>query len=669
MIYYRIAVNAPLREPLTYSYDGELSPGQLVQAPLGKRQVSGVVLEKDPEPSTEFKIKPISSLHEETPQLKESYLKWAQWISRYYFHPVGQVAHTGIPSLKKNSQRKSKKRPLIPEVDSVTPPQLTEEQTTVVQAIGFDGGFKTHLVHGVTGSGKTEVYMELIHARLEKGQACIVLVPEISLTPQLVRRFAERFHDQIAVLHSGLTDRERTDQWWSMVDGQKKILIGARSALFCPIPNLGLIVIDEEHEPSFKQEEKLKYHARDTAIMRAHFEDIPIVLGSATPSLETWQNAKSGRYQLHQLKKRVQDRPMPDVEIIELTQERKARKEQGRAEELPFWLSDRLFEELKRILDENQQAGLFLNRRGMAQVVNCQSCGFIFECPNCAISLTLHGKNHLNCHYCGYEQILKDKCPQCSEPDISPLGLGTELIENDLRQLFPEARLARADRDEVTGREDMEELVRDVERGDVDILIGTQMIAKGLDFPKMNLMGLILADVGFHMPDFRATERSFQLLTQVSGRSGRHSETPGKVIIQTYYPEHASIQFAKTVDFEGFASQELPLRESLSYPPFARLASIRLQGIKSHVVEQAARTLAQRGQQLSKTFKAFESIRILGPAPAPLARLRGQYRYFVLIKSHSSPQLNEFCDKLIGDQKWVPSGTRVLIDIDPITMM
>ncbi|RYZ79384.1 MAG: primosomal protein N', partial [Proteobacteria bacterium] len=375
-----------------------------------------------------------------------------------------------------------------------------------------------------------------------------------------------------------LTPREKTNQWWAMVEGKKQILIGARSALFCPLPKLGMIVIDEEHETSFKQDEKLKYHARDAAVMLAKFSACPVVLGSATPSLESWQNAKSGRYRLHQLKHRVADRAMPTIEVIDLRGEREERKIEGTQDKFPFWCGEVLFKAIGETLEKGQQAALFLNRRGVAQAVICPDCGWVPACPNCAVKLTLHGKSHLLCHYCDYHETLTEYCTECKDGEPKPIGLGTELIERDLTRLFPGARIARMDRDEITTREDLEDAVRSIENREVDILVGTQMIAKGLDFPGLTLVGLVMADVAFNLPDFRASERAFQLLTQVAGRSGRHlDEGAGRVIIQTYNPEHPSIHYTVNHDYEGFAEYDLGFREPLHYPPFWRLASFRIQ--------------------------------------------------------------------------------------------
>ncbi|WP_373998537.1 primosomal protein N' [Bdellovibrio bacteriovorus] len=673
---WRVAVDAPLPEALTYSFAHPLKRGQLVNVPLGRRKVKGLVLgptDKVPE----FEIKSIDSIDEEYSPLPEPFMKWLEWLAQYYIHPIGQVVQSAFPPLKKtDKQRQSKRPPVIPKLESDTNLNLTEEQSACFESISQHHNFSTHLLFGVTGSGKTEVYLRLLEKVLSEGKRGLVLVPEISLTPQLIQRFARRFGDKIAALHSQLTDRERTNQWWDIVEGRKSILIGARSALFCPIEDLGLIIVDEEHEPSFKQDEKLKYNGRDAAVMMGKMMNCPVVLGSATPSLETWKNAVDGKYLLHTLRHRVANRALPEIEVIDLRKQKDDSDEQKKIIEkyshLPFWLSPKLYERMHEVLDRGDQAALFLNRRGIAQMVVCPACGHTRECPNCDISLTLHAHSHLICHYCDYHENFKTKCPDCKEGQLEAIGLGTELVETDLTRLFPGKTIARADRDEIQSRTDLEDLVQKMETGEIDILVGTQMIAKGLDFPKLKLVGLVLADVGFNLPDFRATERSFQLITQMSGRAGRHvqeGEAPGMVIIQTFNAEHDSITFARNHDFEGFAKHELDIRGQLSYPPVGRLVSFRIQGTHLGKVEDTAGLLARRAHALKAQFPQYNSIEILGPAEAPLSKLRGQFRFHLLIKTTQVAAANPFSRQLLGDQEWIPSGIKILIDIDPMSLL
>ncbi len=673
---WRVAVDAPLPEALTYSFDAKLERGQLVNVPLGKkRKVKGLVLGTTTEVG-EFEIKDIESIDEEYLRLPDTFVKWLEWLSQYYIHPIGQVVQSTFPPLSKTDKvRKSSRPRVVPLLAADSGHSLMDEQQKCFDDISKFKDFSTHLIFGVTGSGKTEVYLRLLEKVLQEGKRGLVLVPEISLTPQLIQRFASRFGDRIAALHSQLTDRERTNQWWEIMEGKKSILIGARSALFCPMDDLGLIIVDEEHEPSYKQDEKLKYNGRDAAVMRGKFANCPVVLGSATPSLETWKNAKDGKYHLHTMKNRVAGRALPNIEVVDLRENKdKARDNphEHNKSKLPFWMSPVLYQKMQETLGRGDQTALFLNRRGIAQTVICPACGHTRECPNCDINLTLHASSHLICHYCDYHENMKAKCPDCKEGEVEALGLGTELLETDLAKLFPDKIIARADRDEIQNRAELEDLILRMEQGQIDILVGTQMIAKGLDFPKLKLVGLVLADVGFNLPDFRATERSFQLITQMSGRSGRHiqpGESPGIVIIQTFNTEHESIIYACNNDFEGFAENELVTRAQLNYPPVGRLVSFRIQSSKQGQAQEAARLLARRALKLKNQHTQYASVEVLGPAEAPMAKLRGQFRYHLLVKA-SSPQVsNSFSRQLIGSGDWLPSGTKILVDIDPMSLL
>lgn len=666
--YVKLAVEAPLLNALTYKTTEDWPAGTSVIVPLGRRKANAIILGPG-EASENFEIKSIDVVNEDRPILPHKYLRWLEWIADYYVHPIGLVTALAFPPLKnKTSSRKSKKSDILKNIDILPRPKLTIEQASCLESILSHTGFQPHLLHGVTGSGKTEVYLQLLEQTLSTGKRGLVLVPEIALTPQLIQRFASRFGDQIAVLHSHLTDRERTNQWWSVLDRQKKILIGARSALFCPIDDLGIIIVDEEHEPSYKQDEKLKYNARDAAIVLAKNYDIPIVLGSATPSLESWQNTLTGRYKLHSMLSRVGERKLPTVQVVDL-RELKTQKAEGLHAELPHWMSPILFSEITQTLEKNEQVALFLNRRGIAQTVLCSDCGYIYRCPNCEISLTLHGRANLVCHYCDYNSQLGHICESCKSGEPKSLGLGTEQIEEDMAKLFPSRRIARADRDEIHSRELLEELISKMESHEIDILVGTQMIAKGLDFPKLTLVGLVLADIGFNLPDFRATERSFQLLTQVSGRAGRHVMDGGRVIIQTYNPEYASITYAKNIQYREFANFELSARRELNYPPFGRLASLRITAKTPKLGIETAERLASRAENLKSLNSAYANIQILGPTEAALAKLRGKYRFHLLLKALAPNVLSAFCRQLLSDSSWIGSGTKVQVDIDPLNLL
>ncbi len=673
----RVAVDAPLKEKLTYlqNSDCPVNRGQLVNVSLGKRLAKAVVLEELQPAETEieekkYTLKAITSIDDEFPPLKDPFLKWIEWIASYYAYPLGRAVQLCFPPLSKSKiKRVSKRSAVVPIVAKRSEHNLTEEQIHCLTEIKKHSTFAVHLVHGVTGSGKTEIYLNLFEKTLLEGKKGLFLVPEISLTPQLVHRFAERFGEQIAVLHSQLTDRERTNQWWLMVNGDKKILIGARSALFCPMENLGLIVVDEEHEASYKQDEKLKYNGRDAAIMLGKFLNCPVVLGSATPSLESWKNTLDQKFLLHQLKKRVENRPLPDIEIVDMRIEKDLEK---KSPEKPYWMSQQLYNEMKIKLEQKEQVALLLNRRGMAHLIFCPDCGHTAECPNCDISLTLHAKSHLICHYCDYHENYKVKCTDCKVGDYIPMGLGTERVEEDLKKLFPLANVSRADRDEINTRQELEELIQKMENSEIDILIGTQMIAKGLDFPNLKLVGLILADIGFNLPDFRSSERSFQLMTQMSGRSGRHTkldEGPGKVIIQTYNTTHDSLTFTQNHDYEGFAKNELASRLQLNYPPYHKMAAIRIQSLSLEKVKSTCYVMAQRARSCKEKFIIYKEIEILGPAQAPMAKLRNQFRYHIIFKHPNSQLLNQFITLVLSDESWVPNQVKVLVDIDPINLL
>ena len=668
---YLVAVDAPLPEPLTYlaPIDGRVvARGQPVHVSLGRRKARGVVVGPvTTELPPGIKIKPITDLDDERPPVPAVYMDWLEWLAKYYIFPLGMIVPTVYPPLSRRTKRAPRKSAAVRDFDQRSaPPTLTTEQTNAIRDIEAKPGFGVHLLFGVTGSGKTEVYLHLLEDIIAGGKQCLVLVPEIALTPQVIERFSRRFPGQVAVLHSGLTPREKTTQWWNVVDGGRKILIGARSALFCPMPHLGLIILDEEHEPSYKQDEQLKYHARDAAIVLAKNLNVPIVLGSATPSLETWANVTAGKYHCHRLAERVNARPLPTLQVVDLRETLAKRRDEPSS--LPFWMSDELHHEMEHVFAKNEQAALFLNRRGLAQTAQCRACGFKVECPNCSVALTLHHRSHLVCHYCDYSERLREICPDCKASPLEALGLGTERLEEDMRTLFPDARLARADRDEVQSREDLERLIDDVEQHRVNLLIGTQMIAKGLDFPKLNLVGLVLADLGFHWPDFRASERSYQLLTQVSGRSGR--QTPGRVVIQTYDPDHPSIRFATAGTFGDFAEFELTERRELNYPPCWRMAMFRITSADAARGEDVAEQLVRRAVAAREHYASFaDAVQILGPAPAPLHKLRNKYRYQVIVKGDGAPRLNAFCRRVLGDGAWVPAGTKVQIDIDPFAMM
>ena len=544
------------------------------------------------------------------------------------------------------------------------PDRLTAEQQVAVTGLttALDaGGFATFLLHGVTGSGKTEVYLRLVERALELGKGALVLVPEIALTPQLVGRFKTRFGPQIAVLHSALKDRERLRHWQLLRKGTVKIAVGVRSAIWAPVMNLGVVVVDEEHDPSFKQDEKLKYQARDLAVVRAQKAGALVVLGSATPSLETLENARRGRYQTLRLDRRVDDRPMPTIALVDL---RVARPRQP--DEEPPVLSAPLKEAIGQTLAKGQQVILFLNRRGHSTFVLCEVCGESLKCQDCDVCLTHHlSSRRLVCHYCNRQQYLPDNCPKCSGP-LLQLGVGTERVEAEVASGFPGARVGRLDRDAVSNNERLTELLASFARREIDVLVGTQMVAKGHDFPGVTLVCVVLADSSLALPDFRAAERTFHLLTQVAGRAGRGKD-PGHVLVQSYHPESEAVARMLRSDFDGFAQTELRRRKALGWPPFTRLAMVRLEGDDAAVTAATARRLGNAMAQ--RLPPASVGVRLLGPAPAPLARIKGKTRWQIVLKGPTHAALAGPLDAAEALLNELPSSVKVVLDVDPGAML
>ncbi len=514
----------------------------------------------------------------------------------------------------------------------------------------------TVLLHGVTGSGKTEVYLQAIQHALDQGRGAIVLVPEISLTPQTVDRFRARFGDCVAVLHSSLSDGERHDEWHRIRNGEARIAIGARSALFAPVERPGLVVVDEEHEPTYKQDESPRYNARDVAVMRGHLENCCVVLGSATPSLESFHNVREGRYELVRMLQRVDDRSMPLMRVVDMRLE--AEKE-GR----PHIFSAELVEAIYDRLDAREQVILFLNRRGFSSSLQCERCGFVAECAACSISMTYHKRAHkLLCHVCGAEEKVPERCPDCSDPAFKYAGMGTERIEEVLEKLCPKARVARMDSDTMRGKDAYRTVLDRFRTGKIDILLGTQMIAKGLDFPNVTLVGVLHADLSLHVPDFRAGERTFQLLTQVAGRAGR-GEKAGEVIVQAYTPHHPAIQAAQDLDYDGFCTQDLEFRRELGYPPFSHLALLTFKGADEGLVASVADRFASL---LSSVLPS--SVVQSPPVPAPLARAKGLYRYQVMLRCGHTVKMTKPVRHVLSSFK-VPKTVSCTVDVDALSLL
>jgi primosomal protein N' (replication factor Y) len=512
------------------------------------------------------------------------------------------------------------------------------------------------LLHGVTGSGKTEVYLQAIRYALDQGRGAIVLVPEISLTPQTVERFRSRFGDAIAVLHSHLSDGERHDEWYRIYDGKARIVIGARSALFAPVANLGLIVVDEEHEPSYKQAEAPRYHARDVAVMRGQIEGCAVLLGSASPALESFYNVRRGKYALAVLSHRVDHRQMPAMRIVDM------RIEAEREGHVSI-LSRELAEAIRSRLEQVEQTILFLNRRGFATTVLCPVCGFVAVCDQCNLKLTYHKEaGELRCHMCGRVSKAPERCPACGDRTIKFTGIGTQRVEAVVRAFFPKARVQRMDADTTARKLAYHDILGDFKSRKIDILIGTQMIAKGLHFPGVTLVGVIYADLSLHLPDFRAAERTFQLLLQVAGRAGR-GDVPGEVIIQTFTPEHPAIQAARRLDYAGFMDQELESRRELVYPPFSHLACVTIEGPGEELVAMTGGLLAKQLQP-----KLTPAVKLAGPIPAPFSRIKGQFRYQLIIRSPSAQAVLTPLKAALRELK-LPAGIRLAVDMDALAML
>lgn len=540
------------------------------------------------------------------------------------------------------------------------PHPLNPHQAAAVQAIHqamAAGGFQAFLLQGVTGSGKTEVYLHAIEHALQLGKSALLLVPEIGLTPAVAGQFYHRFGDRVAILHSAFSGSERAEQYRRIRAGEAGVVVGTRSAVFAPVKNLGLILVDEEHDGSYKQQETPRYHGRDVAMVRGSLSGAVVVAGSATPSLESRYNVERGKYTLLALPERVANRPLPEVELVDMRQEFLETKKGGA-------FSRRLVEGLEERLQAGEQSILLLNRRGFSSFVTCRSCGERIECPNCAVTLTFHKRDHrLLCHYCNFAERVPKQCPKCQAEYLQFIGTGSERIEEEIHQLLPTARVVRMDRDTVVGKNKLESLLLGFREKAYDILVGTQMIAKGHDIPNVTFVGLINADIGLGMPDFRAAERTFQLLTQAAGRAGR-GEVPGRVVLQTMQPDHYAIRLAATQDYASFYAKEMEFRRALRYPPFSALANVLIR----HGEAEKAFSMSTELERLLQP--AEPGIRVMGPAPAPVTKLKTEFRFQILIKATDRTKLNQLLQKMRNyavESKW--PATALVIDVDPLSLM
>jgi primosomal protein N' (replication factor Y) len=653
----------PRRQTFSYripeNWERIPQPGDLVRVPLGRRQVIGMVESLGVQPPLYIKeVRELIELFPPEYRISPPLLELFCRAIEHYLAIPGEALKTFFPtSLFKGKSRgeQARHRDLVQHFTEDLSLQLNPQQQQAIESVLSSlGKFQPFLLHGVTGSGKTEVYLRLCQEVIKKEQGCLVLIPEIALTPQTVGRFAARFGQVVTSYHSGMTDGQRLKTWWEIQSGEKKIVVGTRSSIFLPVQNLGLIVVDEEHDSSYKQEERFRYHGRDLAVLRAKIEGVPIVLGTATPSIESLHNVQQEKYRLVSLSQRATASELPQINLVDL---------KIHPPHPETFLSEPLLDRLQACLKKGEQALLFLNRRGYAAFLLCEDCGEVPSCPNCSLSLTYHRRPlALKCHYCGYVIPPVSSCEACGGIALKLMGIGTEKIEDHLKEHFPNLRLGRLDRDVVTSRFKTEEVLSQFGKGELDVLIGTQLVTKGHDFKRLSLVGILLADVTLHLPDFRASEKLFQLITQVAGRAGRHG-LHGEVFVQTYRPEHFSISAAIEQDSKHFLVQELSFREECHYPPFRRLVLLRLSGNESERVEKASQVL---GEKIHQIFSGQNGVEILGPTKATLERLRGKYRWQILLKVGAFGRVRKTLeDNLPQFESELSPGVQLSIDVDP----
>lgn len=668
-----VAVAVPGVELFTYAVPAELAehikPGIRVLVPFKNRSLTAYCVRVE-ERAVTFKLKALTEVLDSEPVLSKEMLTLTGQISAYYGSSWGEAIENALPAwvkFGKKAERALRKLQEGGEPQSCAEPELTltEEQKNALFAMEQERALdqpKPILLHGVTGSGKSELYIRLIRAALKDKRASIILVPEIALTEQLKRFFAKQFGANLEIMHSKLSDGERFLAWKRLELGFSNIVLGPRSAVFAPVRNLGLIIMDEEHENSYKQETTPRYHAREAARWRARNEHALFVMGTATPSLEAMHLAQSGEFKHVQLTQRIDARPMPRVSVIDLKQYLSAKQK-------VVILSPPLSNEIESNLKKGEGTILLLNRRGFSTHIHCSQCRQVESCSSCHVSLTFHQEdNTMLCHYCNFKRPVQDRCSSCSAPVLRFSGFGTEKVESEVAWRFPHARISRMDADTVRKKGSHEEILKDFRDRKSDILIGTQMIAKGFDFPHVTLVGVILADVGLMLPDFRSSERTFQLMTQVAGRAGR-GQTPGRVLVQTHSPDHPSIRFAKNHDFMNFFSYEMPERRRHFYPPYARLINFIVRGKDENKAYLTARELRENLGAALKDTAASHELEISGPAPLPFYKLRGHYRWHVMMKmvpgqEEALKRAHQVLNKLKK-----PASVAAAVDVDPLNIL
>lgn len=651
-VYVEVLFNMPMHHSFTYSLEDGCTcdVGYRVTVPFGSRSATGYVIELHDRTPETYEVKPIKRVVDSCAVFGEREIELALWMASLYLCSAGEALALMIPG-----GRKEHDMPVLGIEDLMEKREfeLSEHQRHAVEEI-VSGEHDLYYLYGVTGSGKTEVFLRAAEQVLKRGRSVIYLVPEISLTHQLARMVLERFKDNVAILHSALTPSQRLKEWLKIKRGEVHLIIGARSAVFAPCEDPGMIIIDEEHEHTYKSGSTPRYHARQIAFKRVSLSGGTVVLGSATPSLECWKLMKEGRIKRLDLPERVSGGNMPEVEIVDV---------RG----VPDIISPKLHTAMKETLDRGKQVILFLNRRGFSYFFHCRTCGYEMTCKNCSVSLTYHKqKDKMVCHYCGFSQKPIQVCPECGSLDVGYSGFGTELVEDAVHRHFPFARVDRLDADSTRKRDFLKKTLDRFRDGELDILLGTQMVAKGLNFPNVELVGIVLADSGLHLPDFRAQERTFSLLLQVAGRAGRFSDT-GKVIIQTYHPENSAIHLAAQGDVAQFYQEELRTRELLGFPPVTRMCRLVFRARSSKRAEQEAERAA-RVLEDWQDGHAADSFQILGPAEAPIARIAGNSRWQVLVKSLDFRNLHSALEALV--QTFSPaSGVYMEIDIDPLNLL
>ena len=666
MIFLDIVLNVPVNQAFTYSYiplenqKPENIPqiGKRAEVRFGNKKMTGFITKiYDSFPShcavPLEKIKQVSKIVDSEPLITQELLETAIWVSKYYLCTIGEAVNSILPSARRESSEQSFS--FDSEISAGIRQNLSEEQKKAVNDIlahAEKNESSFHYLYGPTGSGKTEVFLQTAEKILKQNKGVIYLVPEISLTQQVIDSVVNRFGPQVAVLHSSLTQSQKLTQWKKILHREARIVIGARSAVFAPVPDLGMIIIDEEHDSSYKSGNTPRYHARQTAMYRASKLKIPLIMGSATPSVEAWHLMNCGKLLKHTLSKRLAGGEKPSIKCINLNQS-----------VMQGCISEELKNEIETTLKEKKQAILFLNRRGFTHFFRCSTCGFEMKCKNCSVSMTFHkSENRLRCHYCGWHILPPSSCPKCGSLDIGYSGFGTEFIEAETAQKFPNARIVRVDTDSVSKKGELQNKIDAFKKGEFDIMLGTQMVAKGLNFPNLKTVGIILADTALHLPDFRATERTFSLITQVAGRAGRFFPD-GKVFVQTYNPENQAISFACSANTEGFYDFEINQRKLLSFPPFSRL--IRLVFRSSNQIK--AQKTSEDAANLIENLK-IPGVEILGPSECPLSKISQNYRFQLILRGEKIVPLQNAVRKLLFDYRH-PQEVYIECDVDPVSLL